>query len=77
MSDQHLNAKVQSYIWVLWWSLSGPGSVKDQIKLINEKFAGAAHLQGQEAYPSRAAFTLWDWKSMNSDVDLHTIAYSL
>ncbi|XP_016410909.1 protein Red-like [Sinocyclocheilus rhinocerous] len=27
----------------------GPGSVKDQIKLINEKFAGAAHLQGQEA----------------------------
>ncbi|KTG46153.1 hypothetical protein cypCar_00011799 [Cyprinus carpio] len=31
----------------------GPGSVKDQIKLINEKFAGAAHLQGQEAYPSQ------------------------
>lgn len=26
----------------------GPGSVKDQIKLINEKFAGVAHLQDQE-----------------------------
>uniref|UniRef100_A0A9J7ZPM3 Uncharacterized protein n=2 Tax=Cyprinus carpio TaxID=7962 RepID=A0A9J7ZPM3_CYPCA len=24
----------------------GPGSVKDQIKLINEKFAGAAHFTG-------------------------------
>ncbi|TRZ00713.1 hypothetical protein DNTS_005596 [Danionella cerebrum] len=30
----------------------GPGSVKEQIKMINEKFAGAAHLHGQEPYPS-------------------------
>ncbi|KAG7465203.1 hypothetical protein MATL_G00173880 [Megalops atlanticus] len=32
----------------------GPGSVKDQLKLINEKFAGAAaaQWQGQETYPS-------------------------
>ncbi|KAK1788540.1 hypothetical protein P4O66_016969 [Electrophorus voltai] len=29
----------------------GPGSVKDQIKLINEKFAGAASTQWQETYP--------------------------
>ncbi|MBN3297362.1 RED protein, partial [Amia calva] len=29
----------------------GPASVKDQIKLINEKFAGAAQWQGQETYP--------------------------
>ncbi|XP_051533940.1 protein Red-like [Myxocyprinus asiaticus] len=27
----------------------GPGSVKDQIKLINEKFAGTTHWQGQES----------------------------
>lgn len=30
---------------------TGPGSVKDQIKLINEKFAEAAQWQGQEIYP--------------------------
>lgn len=32
---------------------AGPGSVKDQIKLINEKFAGAAgpQWQGSETYP--------------------------
>ncbi len=57
LSDLYLNAKVQSYIWVRSWSLSGPGSVKDQIKLINEKFAGVAHLQDQEPYPSRESET--------------------
>ncbi|MBN3318491.1 RED protein, partial [Atractosteus spatula] len=31
----------------------GPGSVKDQIKLINEKFAGSAQWQGQETAGSR------------------------
>ncbi|XP_060911763.1 protein Red [Labrus mixtus] len=34
---------------------TGPGSVRDQIKIINEKFAGAAgsQWQSQEPYPSR------------------------
>ncbi|KAI4882279.1 hypothetical protein NFI96_027224 [Prochilodus magdalenae] len=32
----------------------GPGSVKDQIKLINEKFAGAASTHWQETYPLRS-----------------------
>lgn len=59
LTDRHT---IQTKAWILYVPLShlvnvclfchlGPVSVREQIKMINEKFAGAAGNQWQEPYP--------------------------